>query len=142
MINVEQITKIVEGCGVFLYDTEVATEFDKRIFRIFITSKEGISLDKCAEISRILSPIFDVEPPMDGEYLLEVSSPGIERKLTKPEHFVASLGEIIKVKLQDKEKYIGTLEKFENNVLSVRIEDTLKEIPLESIEKVRTYFEW
>jgi len=142
MINVEQIRKIVEGCGVFLYDTEVAAEFDQRIFRIFITSKEGISLDKCAEISRILSPIFDVEPPLDGEYFLEVSSPGIERKLTKPEHFVASLGETIKIKLLNKEKYIGILEKFDNNVLYVRIDQDLKEIPLESIEKVRTYFEW
>ncbi len=142
MINVEQITKIVESCGVSLYDTEVATEFDKRIFRIFITSKEGISLDKCEEISRILSPIFDVEPPLDGEYFFEVSSPGIERKLTKPEHFVASLGEKIKLKLKDKEKFIGILEKFENNVLYVLVEGELKEIPLESIDKVRTYFEW
>lgn len=142
MINVEQITKIVESCGVSLYDTEVATEFDKRIFRIFITSKEGISLDKCEEISRILSPIFDVEPPLDGEYFFEVSSPGIERKLTKPEHFLASLGEKIKLKLKDKEKFIGILEKFENNVLYVLVEGELKEIPLESIDKVRTYFEW
>ncbi len=142
MINVEQITKIVESCGVSLYDTEVATEFDKRIFRIFITSKEGISLDKCEEISRILSPIFDVEPPLDGEYFFEVSSPGIERKLTKPEHFEASLGEKIKLKLKDKEKFIGILEKFENNVLYVLVEGELKEIPLDSIDKVRTYFEW
>lgn len=142
MINVEQITKIVESCGVSLYDTEVATEFDKRIFRIFITSKEGISLDKCEEVSRILSPIFDVEPPLDGEYFFEVSSPGIERKLTKPEHFEASLGEKIKLKLKDKEKFIGILEKFENNVLYVLVEGELKEIPLDSIDKVRTYFEW
>jgi ribosome maturation factor RimP len=83
MINLEQITKIVESCGVSLYDTEVANEFDKKIFRIYITSKEGINLDKCAEISRILSPIFDLEPPLEGEYLFEVSSPGIERKLRK-----------------------------------------------------------
>lgn len=142
MIEREQIVKIVEGCGVSLYDTEVVSEFDKRIFRLFITSKEGISLDKCAEVSRILSPIFDLEPPLDGEYLFEVSSPGIERKLTKPEHFVASLGEKVKVKLKTKEKFIGVLELFSGNVASVRLENELKQVSLDEIESARTYFEW
>ncbi|AFL67595.1 hypothetical protein [Sulfurospirillum barnesii] len=142
MIDTEQLIKIVESCGVSLYDTEVASEFDKKIFRIYITSKEGINLDKCAEVSRILSPIFDVEPPLEGEYLFEVSSPGIERKLLKPEHFSASVGEKVKIKLKNKEKFIGILESFENNTLQVRIEKELKEIALEEIEKARTYFEW
>ncbi|WP_333803127.1 ribosome maturation factor RimP [Sulfurospirillum sp.] len=142
MIEREQIVKIVESCGVSLYDTEVANEFDKKIFRIYITSKEGISLDKCAEVSRILSPIFDLEPPLDGEYLFEVSSPGIERKLTKPEQYVASVGEKVKVKLNTKEKFIGVLEAFSGNVASVRVENELKQISLDEIESARTYFEW
>ncbi|MCD8478753.1 MAG: ribosome maturation factor RimP [Sulfurospirillum sp.] len=142
MIDTEQLIKIVEGCGVSLYDTEIVSEFDKKIFRIYITSKEGINLDKCAEVSRILSPIFDVEPPLEGEYLFEVSSPGIERKLIKPEHFSASVGEKVKIKLKNKEKFIGILEGFEKNTLQVRIENELKEIALEEIEKARTYFEW
>lgn len=142
MIDQEKIVKIVESCGVSLYDTEVANEFDKRIFRLYITSKEGISLDKCAEISRILSPIFDLEPPLDGEYLFEVSSPGIERKLTKPEHYSASLGEKVKVKLNTKEKFIGILEAFTGNVASVRVENELKQVSLDEIESARTYFEW
>lgn len=142
MINLEQITKIVESCGVSLYDTEVANEFDKKVFRIYITSKEGINLDKCAEISRILSPIFDLEPPLEGEYLFEVSSPGIERKLTKPEHYSASMGEKVKMKLKSKEKFIGILEAFDGNVASVRVENELKQISLDEIESARTYFEW
>jgi len=142
MLDQEKIVKIVESCGVSLYDTEVANEFDKRIFRLYITSKEGISLDKCAEISRILSPIFDLEPPLEGEYLFEVSSPGIERKLTKPEHFTASIGEKVKVKLNSKEKFIGLLESFADNVAFVRVENELKQISLNEIESIRTYFEW
>ena len=142
MINLEQITKIVESYGVSLYDTEVANEFDKKVFRIYITSKEGINLDKCAEISRILSPIFDLEPPLEGEYLFEVSSPGIERKLTKPEHYSASMGEKVKMKLKSKEKFIGILEAFNGNVASVRVENELKQISLDEIESARTYFEW
>lgn len=142
MLDQEKIVKIVESCGVSLYDTEVANEFDKKIFRIYITSKEGISLDKCAEISRILSPIFDLEPPLEGEYLFEVSSPGIERKLTKPEHYSASIGEKVKVKLNTKEKFIGILEAFTGNVASVRVENELKQVSLDEIESARTYFEW
>ncbi len=142
MIDTEQLIKIIESCGVSLYDTEVVSEFDKKIFRIYITSKEGINLDKCAEVSRILSPIFDVEPPLEGEYLFEVSSPGIERKLIKPEHFSASVGEKVKIKLKNKEKFIGILEGFVNNTLQVRVENEVKEIALDDIEKARTYFEW
>ena len=142
MFDRDNMVKIVESCGVSVYDTEVVTEFEKRIFRLYITSKEGISLDKCAEVSRILSPIFDVEPPLEGEYTFEVSSPGIERKLVKQEHFIASIGEKVKIKLKDKEKFVGVLEKFENDVLFVRVDKDVREIPLESIDKARTYFEW
>lgn len=142
MFDRDNMVKIVESCGVSVYDTEVVTEFEKRIFRLYITSKEGINLDKCAEVSRILSPIFDVEPPLEGEYTLEVSSPGIERKLLKPEHFSASMGEKVKIKLKDKEKFIGILEGFENNIASIRVENELKSVSLDSIEKARTYFEW
>ncbi len=143
MIDQEQIVKIVESCGVSLYDTEVANEFDKKIFRIYITSKEGISLDKCAEISRILSPIFDLEPPLDGEYLFEVSSPGIERKLTKPEHYLGSIGSKVKIKLNNKEKIIATLEAFADNSMVLRLDNNeTMSIALNDIEKARTYFEW
>ncbi len=142
MFDRENMFKIVESCGVNVYDTEVVTEFDKRIFRLYITSKEGINLDKCAEVSRILSPIFDVEPPIEGEYIFEVSSPGIERKLLKPEHFQTAVGEKIKIKLKDKEKFIGTLEAFKDNTIFMRVGDEQKTIPLDMIEKARTYFEW
>ena len=142
MFDRDNMVKIVESCGVNVYDTEVVSEFDKRIFRLYITSKEGISLDKCAEVSRILSPIFDVEPPLEGEYTFEVSSPGIERKLTKPEHYNASIGEKVKMKLNTKEKFIGILEAFSGNVASVRVENELKQVSLDEIESARTYFEW
>lgn len=142
MFDRDNMVKIVESCGVSLYDTEVVNEFESRIFRLYITSKDGITLEKCAEVSRILSPIFDVEPPLEGEYIFEVSSPGIERKLLRPEHFQSSIGEKVKIKLKDKEKYIGILEAFDANTISVRVNDETKKIAIEDIEKARTYFEW
>ena len=71
-----------------------------------------------------------------------MSSPGIERKLAKPEHYSASIGEKVKVKLNSKEKFIGVLEAFENNVASIRIDNELKQVSLDEIESARTYFEW
>ncbi len=143
MMSNETLVKMLEECGVSLYDTEVTTEFDKKIFRLYIMSKEGITLDKCQEVSRILSPIFDLEPPLEGEYFFEVSSPGIERKLSKPEHYLHSIGEKVKIKLNNKEKIIGTLEAFNDNTLSLTLaKDEKVQISLNDIDKARTYFEW
>ena len=86
----EQIKLIVENSGLKLYDIVTKKEHERNIFRVVVTSKDGVNLDKCAEISRLISPILDIDEPMGGKYNLEVSSPGIERKLKKPEHFIAS----------------------------------------------------
>lgn len=94
----EQIKLIVENSGLKLYDIVTTKEHERNIFRVIVTSKDGVNLDKCAEISRLISPILDIDEPMGGKYNLEVSSPGIERKLKKPEHFIASVGELVKVK--------------------------------------------
>ena len=94
----ESIKLAVESLGANLYDIVNAKEHDRNIFRVLITAENGISLDKCAEISRMISPILDVDEPMGGEYILEVSSPGIERKLRKKDHFLGSVGEKVKIK--------------------------------------------
>lgn len=107
-MNLEESIKLaVESLGANLYDITTAREHDKNIFRVSVTADGGISLDKCAEISRMISPILDVNEPMNGEYVLEVSSPGIERKLKKKEHFIASVGEKVKIKDFSTEVYKG-----------------------------------
>lgn len=92
----EEIKIVVEGCGMSLYDIVQVKENDNNIYRIYITSPDGVSLDKCEEISRMVAPILDIKEPMRGKYLLEVSSPGIERKLKKLEHLQSSVGENVK----------------------------------------------
>lgn len=81
-MNLEQSIELaVEGCGAQVYDIVSTKENDRNIYRVYITSKDGVNLDKCAEVSRMISPILDLDEPMNGNYNLEVSSPGIERKL-------------------------------------------------------------
>lgn len=139
----QTIENILQDCGVSLYDTEVATEGERKIFRIYITSKEGITLDKCAQVTHILSPILDLDPPLDGAYTLEISSPGIERPLKSLKHFQSSIGETLKVKLINTDKIIGKLEKAtEKEITLIENDGEISVIPLDEIAKARTYFEW
>ncbi len=138
----ESIKLAVESLGVYLYDTSIVKENDNTIFRVYITSKDGINLDKCAEVSRMISPILDVNEPISGNYNLEVSSPGIERKLKKTQHFLASLGEKVKVKDTNTDVYKGELIKADEDKIIIQIEDEEKELKYSEILSASTYFEW
>ena len=138
----ESIKLAVESLGANLYDIVNAKEHDRNIFRVLITAENGISLDKCAEISRMISPILDVDEPMNGEYILEVSSPGIERKLRTKEHFKASVGEKVKVKDFATETYKGELIFADDQKIIVKTEFADEEITYDSILSAATYFEW
>lgn len=138
----ESIEMTLKGCEVELYDIVSTREHDKNIFRVFITSKDGISLDKCAEVSRLISPILDVEEPMGGKYFLEVSSPGIERKLKKTQHFIASVGENIRIKDFDKNIIKGKLIAANDAEVTVKTDEAEEVISFDDISSASTYFEW
>ena len=138
----ESIKLAVESLGANLYDIVNAKEHDRNIFRVLVTAENGISLDKCAEISRMISPILDVDEPMGGEYILEVSSPGIERKLRKKDHFIASVGEKVKIKNFAMEIFKGELISADNEKIVVKTEFGDNEITYDSILAAATYFEW
>ena len=142
-MSLEQSIKLaVESLGANLYDIVSTKAHDRNIFRVLVTAEGGISLDKCAEISRMISPILDVDEPMNGEYILEVSSPGIERKLRTKEHFKASVGEKVKVKDFENETYKGELIFADDQKIIVKTEFADEEITYDSILSAATYFEW
>lgn len=138
----ESIEMTVKGCGVELYDIITTKDNDRNIFRIFITSKDGINLDKCAEVSRLISPILDIDEPMYGKYALEVSSPGIERKLKKTQHYKASIGSLIRIKDFDKNILEGELLSADDNEITVKAEHGNEIITYDEISSASTYFEW
>ncbi len=142
-MNLEESIKLaVESLGAKLYDISTVKEHDKNIFRVSVTAEGGVSLDKCAEISRMISPILDVNEPMSGEYVLEVSSPGIERKLKKKEHFIASVGEKVKVKDFSTEVFKGELKFADNDKIIINTEFGDEELTYDNILAASTYFEW
>lgn len=135
----ERLSKIVQTCGVEFYDAETVVEGERKIFRVYIHSASGVTIDKCEEVSKILSPIFDVEPPVGGNYVLEVSSPGIERSLKNPEHFKMSVGELVKIRAQEGIKCEGKLLEADDEGVVI---EGCEKVKYENISRARTYFVW
>lgn len=138
----EQIEKIINSNGASLYGTETVNEDNNTIFRVYITKEGGVKLDLCAEISHELSLFFDVNPPMHGAYFLEVSSPGIERKLENPNHFISAIGERVKFKIHGGDKDRGLISSADDSGFTITKKG--KDIRFEycNISKAKTYFEW
>ena len=142
-MNLEESIKLaVESLGASLYDITTVREHDRNIFRVLVTAEGGVTLDKCAEISRMISPILDVDEPMSGEYILELSSPGIERKLKKKEHFISSVGEKVRVKDFATDIYKGELIFADEEKIVLKTEFGEEEITYDNILSASTYFEW
>jgi len=137
-----QIAKIIEANGAALYDTEVVTEFDETIFRVLVTKSGGVNLDLCANISHELSPFLDVHPPMNGQYRLEVSSPGIERKLTKPVHYQNAIGEKVKVKVPGEERIKGVLKSADSSDFVVETKHGDETLTYSQVGTAKTYYDW
>ena len=134
----EVIKNIVEDNGCELYDIEQTQEGDNKYYRVYITKPGGVTLNDCAAINNLLSPIFDIEDPIEGKYFLEVSSPGIERKLTKKEHFEKSIGENVKVTTNEGKKIKGQLKSFDGEVAEIGKE----KVKFDDIKKAKTYIDW
>ena len=137
------IKKMVESIGLSLYDTAVLNENENTIFRVSVTAPGGVSLDQCVEATHLISPLLDVTSPVGGEYRLEVSSPGIERKLKTLEHFAQSVGEKVSLSTLSKEKFEGEIVGVENDEIILKTKENGEQrIPFRSISKAKTYFEW
>lgn len=115
------IKDTVEAQGVSLWDVRFVKEGADWFLRIFIDKEDGVSIDDCVNVSHAIDPIIDEADPIDRSYCMEVSSPGIERELTRPEHFSKMQGRDITVKLYkalDGSKEIkGTLVSFDDKLI-------------------------
>lgn len=138
----EKIAQYVQSCGCELYDVEFTKEFHQNVLRISIYAKEGITLDKCQEVSNVLSPFLDIEEPFDSQYLLEVSSPGVERILKTTRHFALSLGEEIAVKMLDKTSLEGILKRSDEQGFVLQTQESEIFILYSQIKKVKTILRW
>ena len=128
--------------GLVFYDDELVSENSRKIYRIYVSKEGGVSLDDCARLSEILSPILDLNPPVTTEYSLEVSSTGLERKLSKLEHFEKSIGELVSINTTSKEKIQGKLTDVRGEILVLENEGEKLEINFTEVKKARTFVIW
>jgi len=158
LIKIESLASQVaerEGCRV--YDLDFMGGPGGRTLRIFIDKSGGASVDDCANVSRGLNLLLDVEDPIPGgAYNLEVSTPGLERNLKKPWHFTESKGKKIWLKLTENLGSLGLQN--ERFIMAKQITEVLSEvaetgimmqiesenilIPYAAIEKARVVFEF
>ncbi|WP_180674013.1 ribosome maturation factor RimP [Helicobacter sp. 13S00482-2] len=139
----EKIENVIESLECYLYDIAFLKENDIDILRISILAKDGnTTLDKCQEVSELLSPLLDVYDPTSGKYTLEISSPGIERTLKNPRNFKLSIGEEVQVKTESKEEFKAVIKEANQEGVLLEIQKEEKFYPYASLKKVKTIFEW
>jgi ribosome maturation factor RimP len=106
----------------------------------------GVSLDSIALVTRLLGRELDHSDPIPGRYTLEVTSPGLERTMRRPEHFAREVGKVVNVRLHaavnGTRRVQGLLAAANENVITVRGESGTVDISLSDIERARTVFEW
>ncbi|AVZ75618.1 ribosome maturation factor RimP [Streptomyces lunaelactis] len=117
---------LVSAAGLDLEEIEVSRAGKRRMLRIIVDSEEGATLDACAELSRAISGKLDETDAMgEGEYVLEVSSPGADRPLTQHRHYERAVGRLVKLQLNDE----GTAGELVARILTVDDEGLDLEVP-------------
>lgn len=134
----------VEETGKELVGIEFVGAGKHSVLRIFIDHADGINVDDCAEVSRQVGAILDVEDPISSEYSLEVSSPGLDRPLFDKAHYEAVVGETIDVKLgvplNGRRKFKGILERIENDTLYVNVDGEAYPLVISNIDKANLVY--
>ena len=140
------VLPIVDEFGFDLWDVEYVKEGSEYYLRAYIDKDGGITIDDCVDVSRKLSDKLDEDDFIDGEYILEVSSPGVERALKKDRDFDKSIGKDVYVKLYkaiDKQKeFVGKLISYDKTVITVEIEGNNTEFTRSDIALIRLYVEF
>lgn len=141
------IAPTVTELGYRIWDVEYVKEGAEWYLRITLDHEDGIDIDDCEKVSRAINPIIDEADPIEDFYYLEVSSPGLERVLRKPEHYEAAIGCDVELRLfapdENKRKsYTGELIAYENNALTINEAGIAYTIPLNKVSKVQTIFDF
>ena len=135
----EMIQPVVEGLGCELWGIERQSSGSNSTLKVYIDAERGVDIEDCARISRQVSSLLDVEEPLLGEYTLEVSSPGMDRKLFRLDQFEAFEGATVRIQLKKafdgRLKYSGLLRGVDGDEIILLIDDAEILFPIEVIEK-------
>jgi ribosome maturation factor RimP len=133
---------IIEAYGMELVKVEMLTKEKGRILRLYIDKEGGVNLDDCVKISRQINPVLDVEDIIHGSYVLEVSSPGLDRPLVREKDFLKYKGKLVKIQIKEpidnRRNYKGKIVDVKEGILMLNIEEGITvELPLFLIIKAK-----
>ena len=128
------IEPAVNKIGYELTDLEMKWNGENNLIRLFIDQPEGIGLEDCEAVSQQIGMLMDIEEPIKDDYVLEVSSPGLDRRLTKIDHYLQFLGNEVRVKLtipQDgRRNYKGNLLSANEDFIEVKVDGEVHKLSL------------
>ncbi len=137
----ELIEPVVEGLGFDLWGLEYLSQGKHSVLKIYIEAEQGIDVDDCAAVSRQVSSLLDVEEPLKGKYTLEVSSPGMDRRLFELDQFEQFKGSQVKLSLRQafegKRKYTGLLCGVEDGDVVIRLGEEEILFPFADIDRAQ-----
>jgi ribosome maturation factor RimP len=137
---------LLEQFGFELVDLEFLSERGRWVLRIYIDKEGGITLDDCARVSGELGNLIDVKDVVPHEYVLEVSSPGLDRPLKREKDFIRAIGRKVKLRtvpsLEGRRNFTGNLTGFKEGILCLEVENQLVYLPLKNVEKANLVYEF
>ena len=137
---------IINNIGYEIYDVIIEKQGKDSHLQIFIDKPEGIDIEDCEKVNNEINDILDKEDFIKDQYYLEVSSPGLERRIRLDKHYRTYLNSVVRISLYkpiDKEKeIIGTLNHFDDDNLIIMINDEEKSIERKNISKITTYYDF
>ena len=137
---------VIEAEGLELYDVTRGREGGRRVLRVIVDGPDGVDLDTLSRLSERVSRRLDLAGYETGPYDLQVSSPGIERPLKRPEHFRRSVGERVKVKtsapVAGSRTHIGTLIAADDAGVTLEVDGDERRLSHADIASARTVVDW
>jgi len=137
----KQLQPTIERLGYELWALEAKLGGKGGVVRVFIEHPDGIGLEDCEKVSLAISALLDVEDPLPGQYNLEVSSPGLDRKLTKSEHFQRFEGETLKVSMrfpiEGRKRFRGPLVSSDDENIVIEVDGESHSLPIATIDTAR-----
>ena len=140
------VEPIIEKAGMELVDLQYRRECEGYILRLLIDHEGGVKVDECAMISKEVDKSLEKVDMLQGRYTLEVSSPGLNRPLTKEADFHRFKDRLIKVKtyarIKGEKSFIGNLLSCHDNLIEIECENHVTQIPLDKIAKANLEYEF
>jgi ribosome maturation factor RimP len=139
---------LAENEGMEIVDIELRHERSRggRVLRLYLDKAGGPTVDDLSRVSRQLSELLDSHDAVDGAYTLEVSSPGINRPLKRPEHFARYIGKRVRIRTREliggRRSFLGILYAVAGEGVTVTQEGTRYDIPFAAIEKSNYEHDW